>query len=230
MKLLAIETATEACSAALFIDGVISERYAVEPRQHSNLILAMLDELLAEAGLKLRELDAIAFGRGPGSFTGVRIAVSVAQGAAFGADLPVVPVSTLAALAQGYFRRSGERRILPAYDARMGELYWAVCEINAAGLAEIRGDEQVVAAVEVALPPGEDWHGVGSGWAIYGEVLSRRLGDRLAAVDGALLCHAHDVALLGAAGFEAGQAVVAEQALPVYLRDQVARKPRIRAE
>ncbi len=230
MKLLAIETATEACSAALLIDGEISEHYAVEPRRHSELILAMMDGLLADAGFRLSELDALAFGRGPGSFTGVRIAVSVVQGAAFGADLPVVPVSTLAALAQGYFRRSGERRILPAYDARMGELYWAAYEINQVGLAELCIEEQVASAEEVALPLGEGWHGVGSGWASYGEVLSRRMGDRLAGVDGGLLCRAHDVALLGAAGFAAGQAVAAEQALPVYLRDRVARKPQAKGE
>ena len=114
MKILAIETATEACSAALLIDGKIIERYQVQPRMHSQLILPMMNELLAEAGVALTALDAIAFGRGPGAFTGVRIAVGVAQGAAFAADLPVVPVSTLAALAQGAVRESGGRRLLPA--------------------------------------------------------------------------------------------------------------------
>ncbi len=119
MKLLAIETATEACSAALYIDGEISERYEVAPRRHAELILLMMEQLLTEAELKLTQLDALAFGRGPGSFTGVRIATGVIQGAAFGAQLPVVPVSTLAALAQRHYRMRGACRILPAFDARM---------------------------------------------------------------------------------------------------------------
>ncbi|HEC15617.1 MAG TPA: tRNA (adenosine(37)-N6)-threonylcarbamoyltransferase complex dimerization subunit type 1 TsaB [Sedimenticola sp.] len=225
MKLLAIETTTEACSAALYIDGEITERFQVEPRRHAELILSMMDELLAEAELGLRQLDALAFGRGPGSFTGVRIATGVIQGTAFGADLPVAPVSTLAALAQRRFREQGARRILPAFDARMGELYWAPCTIGANGLAEITGPEQVAAPEEVALPDGDGWHGVGTGWASYGEGLCQRMGDRLAAVDGELLCSAHDVALLGAGCFNAGRAVTAEKALPLYLRDRVARRP-----
>lgn len=225
MKLLAIETATEACSAALYLDGEIHLRCEVEPRRHAELILGMMDELLAEAELKPTQLDALAFGRGPGSFTGVRIATGVVQGVAFGAELPVVPVSTLAALAQGYFRQSGARRILPAFDARMQELYWAAYEVGGDDLVALVGTEQVASVEDVALPEGDDWHGVGSGWASYREPLSRRMGSSLAAVKGDLLCSAHDVALLGLAGLAAGQGVAAEQALPVYLRDQVARRP-----
>jgi len=103
MKLLAVETSTEACSAALYIDGIVNERFELTPKEHTRLILPMIDSLMSDAGLKPQQLDALAFGCGPGSFTGVRIATGVIQGIAFGADLPVVPVSTLAAIAQDFF-------------------------------------------------------------------------------------------------------------------------------
>lgn len=222
MKLLAIETATESCSAALFVDGDIRLRYQVQPRRHAELILPMMDGLLSEAGLLLRQLDALAFGRGPGSFTGVRIATGVVQGAAFAADLPVVPVSTLAALAQRCFRERGVRQLLAAYDARMNELYWGGFQVAADGLSQPLLAEQVASPETVALPAGRGWFGVGSGWGSYREVLFERLGPALQGADPDLLCSAEDVALLGVAGLQAGQAVAAEQALPVYLRDRVA--------
>ncbi len=225
MRLLAIETATEACSAALYIDGEMSERYTVAPRQHAERILPMMDQLLAEAGLKLSQLDALAFGRGPGSFTGVRIATGVIQGAAFGAQLPVVPVSTLAALARRHHRMCGARRILPAFDARMGELYWAAYEVTDDGQMARVEPEQVAAPEQVSLPAGKGWQGAGRGWASYGEILIRRMGARLSAVRADLLCSAQDVAWLAVRGYEAGEAVAAERALPVYLRDRVAKKP-----
>jgi tRNA threonylcarbamoyladenosine biosynthesis protein TsaB len=226
MKLLAIETATEACSAALYIDGEIGLRYEVKPRGHSELILGMLDALLAEAGLAPHHLDAMAFGRGPGSFTGVRIATGVVQGVAFGAGLPVVPVSTLAALAQRAFREYGERRLLPAYDARMQELYWAAYEVNEEGLVRLTEPERVTRVEEIAPPAGTGWYGVGSGWAAYGETLLARFGDAVVkGSDPTMLCSAYDVALLGVAGFERGEAVMPEAALPIYLRDKVAKKP-----
>ena len=128
MKLLAIDTSGDACSAALFLDGVIEQRLDPTPRRHGELLLPMMQALLESAGIGLDALDAIAFGRGPGSFTGVRIAVAVAQGGAFGAGCPTVPVSTLAAMAVGEYRRTGRRRVLAALDARMGEVYWGVYE------------------------------------------------------------------------------------------------------
>ena len=225
MRVLAIETATEACSAALYISGEIRLRYQVEPRRHSELILPMMEALLAEAEIALSALDALAFGCGPGSFTGVRIATGVVQGAAFGADLPVVPVSTLAALAQRRYREQGEKHLLPAYDARMDELYWGCYRIGDDGLAHPLNDDLLLRPDQVDLPTGEGWVGVGSGWASYGATLRNRLGACVAAFDGALLCSAWDVAVLGAAGFNAGKAVPAEQALPVYLRDKVAETP-----
>ena len=226
MKLLAIETATEACSAALYMDGEITRRYAVEPRGHSELILSMMDELLAASGTGLTQLDALAFGRGPGSFTGVRIATGVVQGVALGAGLPVVPVSTLAALAQRYHEKTTARRILAAFDARVNEVYWAAYQVADAGLVELVGEEMVCAAEAVPVPAGGDWQGVGTGWGTYEHALRRRLGTCLVAMNASLLCSAREVAVLGVAGFQGGQGVSAEHALPVYLRDEVAWKRR----
>lgn len=217
MKLLAIETATDACSAALSIDGDIRERFEIAPRAHTELILPMIDELMAEAGLNISQVDAIAFGRGPGAFTGVRIAVGVTQGIAFAADLPVVPVSTLAALAQGV----AADKVLAALDARMDEVYWGAYQRNAAGLMELVGDECVSVPGDVPLPTGENWQGAGAGWSAYETLLSAHCEQQLDSWDGLCFPHARDVVLLGAAQFAAGTAVAAEQALPVYLRDKV---------
>lgn len=226
MKLLAIETASEACSAALYLDGALSERYALAPREHARLILPMVDELLREADLSPSVLDAVAFGRGPGAFTGLRIAAGVAQGIAFGADLPVVAVSSLAALAQGLYRERGAARVLAAIDARIGEVYWGKYEADAAGLMILRGEERVVPPGEVSLPEGGDWYGVGSAWGIYGDSLRTRLSGRLATIDAARYPRASDVAVLAAAAYRRGEAVSAELAAPVYLRDEVAVKQR----
>jgi tRNA threonylcarbamoyladenosine biosynthesis protein TsaB len=221
MRILALDTATEACSAALWVAGEVRERFAVEPRRHGALILGMMEDLLSEAGLALGDLDAIAFGRGPGSFTGVRIATGVAQGAALGAGLPVLPVSTLAALAQGQFRRHGLGATLAAFDARMGEVYWGAYRVDAGGVARGVGSEQVGTPQAVRLPAGGPWHGAGSGWAAHGEALRARLGPALAGVDPEASCRAQDVARLAAADLAEGRAVAAEAALPVYLRDRV---------
>ncbi|OOG20623.1 tRNA (adenosine(37)-N6)-threonylcarbamoyltransferase complex dimerization subunit type 1 TsaB [Thioalkalivibrio denitrificans] len=225
MKLLAIETATEACSAALWLEGALADRHELAPREHARLILPMMDGLLAEAGVRLADLDALAFGRGPGAFTGVRIAAAVIQGAAFGAGLPVVPVSTLAALAQQGLDR-GNTRVLAALDARMGEVYWGAFEADAEGLAVPVGREQVIAPEAVPMPLGDGWYGIGSGWGAYGDALRTRLGGRLGGFDAASFPSAREVARLAVRDFAAGLAVSAEQALPVYLRDKVAEKPK----
>lgn len=220
MNLLALETATDACSVALAVGQDIVERHEVLPQGHARRILPMVDEVLAEAGLVLADVDALAFGRGPGAFTGVRIAVSVAQGIAFGADIPVVPVSTLAALAQG----SRHDAVLAAMDARMGEVYWGAYRRDADGLMQAVGDELVAHPDAVPVPAGADWYGVGSGWASYAQELTRQCGSALKDWTENGYPHARDVALLGMSGFAAGQAVSAERALPVYLRDEVAWK------
>lgn len=224
MKLLALDTSTEACSVALVVDHEIHARYRLAPREHAALVLPMVEELLAEASIGLAALDALAFGRGPGSFTGVRIASAIVQGLAFGADLPVVPVSTLAALAQGAYRKEGAEWVLAAIDARMGEVYWGAYHIGPSGLAAAVAPEQVIPPAQVTVPGDERWLGVGSGWASYQDTLLAHLGAKLGGWHGERYPHAHDVATLGIAGFQNGEAVTAEQALPVYLRDKVAWK------
>jgi len=176
MKLLAIETATEACSAALYLDGEITEQYQYAPRQHAQLLLGMAEALLAEAGLAPAQLDALAFGRGPGAFTGVRIATGVAQGIAYAADLPVVPVSTLATLAQGGFREFGWQQVAAAIDARMNEVYWGAYRVDEKGVMQPVGEERVCAAARVPALEGEGWHGIGSGWAAFAEELKQAAG------------------------------------------------------
>lgn len=225
MKLLAIETATEACSAALYIDGRVQEEYEFAPREHTRLLLGMIDKLLAEAGLKPAQLDALAFGRGPGAFTGVRIATSVAQGIAYAADLPVVPVSTLATLAQGGLREFGWTRAAVAIDARMHEVYWGAYSANDAGLVVAHSDELVCPPDQVPLLDGQEWHGIGSGWQTYAEALSVRQQGRVLDWQGEYLPHAQDVAVLAVDAFARGMAVTAREALPVYLRDQVVQSP-----
>lgn len=221
LNILAIDTSGEACSVALLIGNEVRQRLEREPRRHGELVLAMMDGLLAEAGIGLTRLDALAFGRGPGSFTGVRIATSVVQGAAYGADLPVVPVSTLAVLAQGCLRSSGSSRVLAALDARMGELYWGPYLVGDENLMRAAGAEEVAPPEAVVLPAGSDWSGVGSGWITYGELLRERLGTRLRSVTPDILCESRDVAVLAAAEFARGRYVAPEQALPIYLRERV---------
>lgn len=221
MRILAIDTSGEACSAALLTETGPRQRLALEPRRHADLILGMVAALMEEAGLKLRELDALAFGRGPGSFTGVRIATAVVQGLAFGADLPVVSVSTLAGLAQGQHRRQGARQCLAALDARMGEVYWGRYSLDGQGLMRLVGEEAVTTPAGAELPEDAGWQGAGSGWETYGDRLRQRLGPRIGIIDPTAICESQDLVLLAAADFAAGLALPPEQALPVYLRDKV---------
>jgi len=223
MKLLAVETSTEACSAALFIDGALVERFELAPQKHTKLILPMIDSLLADAGLTPQQLDALAFSRGPGSFTGVRIATSVIQGIAFGADLPVVPVSTLAAIAQDFFDQHDDSVAYVAMDARMGEIFWGVYQRNAEGYAELIGEEAVTPAEHIVFPE-LSGVGVGSGWGVYHQQLLARLDGLVTDYHSDALPRAASIAKLGAWGFSLGQAVDVDQAMPVYLRDKVAKK------
>ena len=224
MKLLAIDTTEDSCSVALCVDDEMLWRFQIAPRRHSELILPMVDEVLAEAGLVVQQLDALAFGRGPGSFTGVRIAAGVIQGIALGADLPVAPVSTLVALAQGAWRSHGATVVLSALDARMGEIYWARCQLQH-GVMMVDGEERVGKPDLAIEPPGGACWGVGSGWGVYSDLLLQSTGISAQHVLGEQRIHARDVASLGLAALLAGQIVAPEQALPVYIRDNVAKKP-----
>jgi tRNA threonylcarbamoyladenosine biosynthesis protein TsaB len=231
LKILGLDTATEACSAALWLDGRILQREVEAERGHAGLILTMIDELLVEASVALGSLDAIAFGRGPGSFTGVRLAASVTQGLAFGADVPVVAISDLRAVAQRVRAQVVDnlavvRHVLICNDARMKEVYWACFELGAEDLMVPVGEERVSKPEDVLLP--EAWmeeanvYGAGRGFAAYPELRST-LGSRLASVDERLLPRATEIAILGAAAARSGNVVTAEEAMPVYLRDDVAR-------
>lgn len=223
MKLLAIETATEACSAALAINGEITEQFCLTANSHSKLILPMIDSLLAEAGLAPADLDGLAFGCGPGSFTGVRIATGIVQGIAFGLDLPVVPVSNLAAVAQDLFDHTADNLAYVAMDARMNEIYWGVYQRNASGFAELFGKEAVTPASNIEYPDMAGV-GVGTGWQLYDQTLSDCLGQRILRYESVNLPRARAVARLGLNGFKRGMAVSVDRAMPVYLRDKVAKK------
>jgi len=219
MNLLALETATDCCSVALLTDAGVLEDHRLAPRQHATLILPMIEGLLAQAGLARQALDVIAFGRGPGAFTGLRIAAGVAQGLALGLDRPVVPVSTLAALAQA----SGVDRVLAALDARLGEVYFGYYTRGGDGLVLADTADGLAPPDEISLPADPAWRGVGvgPGWGAYGTVLGTRLGHRIAGVDAAVQPRAGGLARLAAAAHARGEAVSAELALPVYLRDRV---------
>lgn len=228
MKILALDTATENCSAALLVDGQLTARERLLERGHAEWILKMIDEVLAEAGHSLAGLTAIAFGRGPGSFTGVRLAASVTQGLAHGGGIPVVPVSDLAAVAQ---RILGEdrtaERVLVCNDARMREVYWGCFARSASGLAGPAGEERVSGPGQVALPP--DWVpgrglcGAGTGFAAYPQL--RSSFSSLLTTISEVRPRAAEVALLAVPEVTAGRLLDPEQALPVYLREDVAHPP-----
>ncbi|MFP2767874.1 tRNA (adenosine(37)-N6)-threonylcarbamoyltransferase complex dimerization subunit type 1 TsaB [Oceanisphaera sp. KMM 10153] len=219
-RILAIDTATEACSAALWQNGELLSRYQVAPRGHTDLILPMVAELLAEGELSLNQLDGLAFGRGPGSFTGVRITLGVAQGLAYGADVPLLGVSNLQALAQGAHRACGGERVLSAIDARMGEIYVGAYRLEQ-GLMVGTIEERVLAPAQFldSTDTGTDsWQlGVGSGFVTYAELMSRVEG-RCEAVP---FPEARDLLPQAIALWQAGLGVAAADARPVYLRDKV---------
>ena len=220
MNLLAIETATEACSVALLHGDALLDRSELAPRRHAELVLPMAEDLLAEAGITRRQLDAIAVGRGPGAFTGVRLAISVAQGLALALDIPVVPVSSLAALAM-QAPNSGAA-ILAAIDARREEIYAGTFRFGDDGLVEPLDRERVIAASDLLLPEVDAWNVLGSGWRSYDDAIRERLPSAPRWADGNRYPQACDVARLAAPLFAAGKGVPPEQALPVYLRDKVA--------
>ena len=224
MKLLAFETSTEALSVALSIDGQVRERFELAPRRHAELALPWADELLAQAGLKRSQLDGIAVGRGPGAFTGVRLAIALVQGIALALDRPVVAVSTLAALAmRAQDAAPGVTlRVLAAIDARMGEVYSGAFELKD-GDARALDEERVGAPDSVIVPGGEGgWIGVGTGFGAADGALSSRLSARFVSIDATQLPHAADVARLGALAFARGDAVPADRVEPAYLRNNVA--------
>jgi tRNA threonylcarbamoyladenosine biosynthesis protein TsaB len=217
MKLLVLDTSTEWCSAALWLDGRVLARRVLAEQRHSSLLLPMVDELLREAGLGLRQLDGIGYGAGPGSFTGLRIACAVTQGLAFGADLPVVGVSTLESIAE----QTGATRVLTVLDARMAEVYWAAYRRDDDSWRALSAP-QLALPESVALPEDGEWVGAGNGFAALGEVLRPRLAAQLARIDETLMPDAAAMVPLAVRAFERGEGIDAALAAPIYLRDKVA--------
>ncbi len=223
LKLLALETSTEACSVALLDGKQIFQRNIIMPRQHSNLILPMLEEVLNEAGIQRSQLDVLAFGCGPGSFTGIRLAASVIQAIAFALDLPVVPVSTLRALAQGAGREFSAKKVLAAIDACINEIYWGCYAVDANGVMLAQAEEKIGAPNALTAPDSDGWLGVGSGWDVHHSVLQAQMGTQLQKWLSQRYPNARDVADLAMVDYHAGKMVPAEQALPIYLRDNIAK-------
>ena len=217
MKLLAIETSTEACSVAVYVDGEVRERHELAPRRHTQLVLPWADELLAEAGLRKSQLDAIAVGRGPGAFTGVRLAIAIVQGLALALDRPVLPVSTLAVLAM----QGRDERVLAAIDARMGEVYLGEFHRARDGLVTAAGEEVIVPPTQASMPS-SPVHGVGTGFGAETGALVVRLGDSLLGFDATALPRASDLCRLAAAAYARGEAIAPDALEPAYLRDKVA--------
>ena len=223
MRLLALDTSTESCSAALMLStSEVHVRSVITERGHAELILPMIDELLREAGVRLAHLDGLAFGRGPGAFTGLRVAAGVAQGLALGADLPVAPVSSLAAVAAQVTVDAPAAGILVCNDARMGEIYWATYRCGAAGHAPLEISAERVSTPDRVLPMDEVVHVAGNGLGRHPQLRARLLAAGLQFHDG-LYPRADAIARLGALMLAAGLGVSAEQALPTYVRDDVAR-------
>ncbi|BCK88181.1 tRNA threonylcarbamoyladenosine biosynthesis protein TsaB [Sideroxyarcus emersonii] len=225
MNILAIETSTEYCSVALWQDGMVRERCEQVGQKHSEILMAMLDALLQDAGVGIRQVDGIAFGKGPGSFTGVRIACGVAQGLALGADVKVVGVNTLEALAQA----SGHGKVVAALDARMGELYLAAYEQRDGAWATVIAPCLCNAGTAPDIA-GEGWFGAGSGFAVNEAALPLHYGKQLSAVDAQAVPMAGAIAQLAAVEFARGRGLDAALALPLYLRDKVALKTSEREE
>lgn len=226
-KILALDTSTDACSVALYIDGDVREDFRIIPRQHTKQLLPMVSELLEQAGLKVGQLDAVAFGRGPGSFAGIRIATGVAQGLAFAAQLPVIPVSTLAAIALVSAEKYQANRVVSTLDARMNELYSAAYKIKA-GLPVLLDSETVSAPQDVVLPetvlPDEgNWFAAGKGW-LYLEDMSSEVKKSVSEPVLDIYPTASAMARIAADELANGRTVIADDALPVYLRDEVAWK------
>lgn len=217
MKILALETSTQYCSVALWRDGDVDAREVLAGQRHSELLLPMVEALLERHGLGLKGLDGIAYGEGPGSFTGLRIGCGVTQGLAFGAGLPVVGVGTLLALAEA----AQAARAVCCLDARMGEIYHAAYARSGAGWEAVHVPSLCAPAAAPPLPEGS-WTGCGSGFAAHEAALKRRYTGRLSAIMPEVFPHARDIARLAAREFEAGRAVPAERAVPVYIRDKVA--------
>ncbi len=229
MLILALESTTEACSVALWNESVITEQFEIAPRQHTRLLLKMVDDLLKQQGISKQDLNAIAFCRGPGAFTGLRITVGVAQGLAFGLNLPLIPVSSLAALAQSGYRYHNQTSFLSCLDARKNEIFWG-CYTIENGHAQQRGDEQVSSITSMAEKIkssglNQPMQVVGTAahliYPLNGSLKELELSFVDSLTEDAVYPHARDIAFLAAREYRLGNTVGVEKAAPVYLRNNV---------
>lgn len=217
MKLLALDTSTEFLSLALWQDGEVRVRELLAGQKHSELVLPLLGELLSEAGWRLPQLDGIAFGMGPGSFTGLRIGCGVAQGLAFGAGVPVIGVGTLEALAQ----QAGADKVIACLDARMQEVYHAAFEKSAEGWRELL-EPGLYPPDRVPPVSGARWCAIGSGWDNFGAALQEAYAGQIIQVIRGAFPLARDMATLAAHRFARGEGLAAHEAAPRYVRNKVA--------
>ena len=223
MKFVCFDTATDVLACALWADGAVLEHHETAPRGHADRLLSVVERLLGEAEIARSDLDAVGFGRGPGSFTGLRVAAGVAQGLAFALDLPTVPVSTLTTIAQGSLRETGAQRTLVLLDARLGEVYAGATRSDAGGIMRPIRDERLCLPEDLGGELGTEigWAGCGPGWEVCTDALRAGLGDRLGRLEPDRLPRACDLATLVRAGWSEGLRSAAEEAFPVYLRRQV---------
>lgn len=221
MRVLSLDTATEACSAALWIDGSVRARFEIAGRTHTQCLLPMVHGLMAEAALGFSQLDGLVCGVGPGSFAGVRIGVGYAKGLAMALDLPVLPVTSLELLAQQAIGR-GSMQVLAAIDARMSEIYFGAFAADARGIAILQAPAQVTSPEQLGFASPGDWAGIGTGWGAYERVLRARIVARVKDVDPAALPRAEDAFARAVPAFIAGLVESADDLAPVYLRDKVA--------
>ncbi len=230
MKLLAIETSTDACSVGLSIDGNLLLDHRMAAQQHGALVLPMVDALMAEAGLAPAQLDGVVFGRGPGSFTGVRIGVAVTQGIALGAGVGVVGISTLQSVAQGCYRVHGDEHVAVCLDARMDEVYFSAYQRDEAGLMQAVMKERVLPPADMPrLPTDQNWYWAGTGAERYAELLGDVFDVGAGAIRPDCWPNAEDLLTLGEAVARSGGLLPPEEAAPVYLRDKVAQTTAERA-
>ena len=222
MNLLAIDTSTDFCSVAASRGEALFSRHERAGQRQAETILGMVDEVLAEAGIELAQIHGIAYGEGPGSFTGLRIAAGVTQGLALARGIGVIGVGSLLALSEEA-GKDGAGRVIACLDAHMGEVYHAAYRRAGAGWEEVSAPG-LYRPEAVPVAPGEDWTGCGDGFAAYRERLAARLGERVSAMRPDAVPSARAVLMLAMPRFAAGEAKDAATAVPVYLRDKVALK------
>lgn len=223
MKILSIDTSSAACSVALLIDEEITATHKLIPMQQAQNILPMIENLLSSKNISFNQMDALAFGCGPGSFTGVRIAASVIQGLGYGLNLPIISISSLAALAQQAYEDLHWKKLLVGIDARIQEVYCAAYEVNSEGFMSLVGNEIVCRPEDFIIPKGNDWYGVGNAWEVY----TRDIPFQPLEIDITRVPTASAVVRLARMKYLSQEWLSPAEALPVYLRDSVAKKPKI---